>query len=283
MTERMRASYILETALDPQTAAEALAGEQSSGTFVALPGETPELKARAGARIERLEPLETVAEPSLPGAAPAKPGESYHRVALELSWPLGNLGPSLPNLVATVTGNLFELHQVAGLRIQDIDLPDAFADAYVGPQFGVDGTRRLSGVHGRPLIGTIVKPSVGLDPSATAQLVNTLVENGQRAAANPKRLGTLFDFIQDTARIGACHFIVFIRIVCECGRNLTSNRRLVGGLNIQRHHFRVEVTRHSQGRFYRFGRQFTSAGGHEDFSVHRSVLRVLIRTNGRSI
>ena len=88
------------------------------------------------------------------------------------------MGPSLPNLLATVAGNLFELQQFSGLRLIDLDLPEAFRDAYLGPQFGVAGTRRLTGVEGRPLIGTIVKPSVGLSPEATAALVAELVEGG---------------------------------------------------------------------------------------------------------
>ena len=50
--------------------------------------------------------------------------------------------------------------------------------AYPGPRFGVEGTRRLAGVHERPLIGTIIKPSVGLGPEETASLVRTLCEGG---------------------------------------------------------------------------------------------------------
>ena len=95
---------------------------------------------------------------------------------MTLSWPLDNLGPSLPNLMATVAGNLFELQEFSGLRITDIRLPADFAAAYPGPQFGIDGTRRLSGVEGRPLIGTIIKPSVGLDPQATADLTRQLAD-----------------------------------------------------------------------------------------------------------
>jgi len=175
MNDRIRARYLIETADDPMRAAEVMAGEQSSGTFVAVPGETPELKARAGARVERLQPLEDVPAPSLPGA---KAGPVYHRCEVDLSWPLGNLGPSLTNLVATVAGNLFELQQFSGLRILDIDLPDEFGTHYPGPQFGIEGTRRLSGVSEGPLIGTIVKPSVGLNAEGTASLVEVLAEGG---------------------------------------------------------------------------------------------------------
>jgi ribulose-bisphosphate carboxylase large chain len=175
MSERIRATYWLETGDDPARAAEAIAGEQSSGTFIALPGETAELKARAGARVERLEVLETVREPSLPVRVPAP---RYTRCVLELSWPLANLGPSLPNLMATIAGNLFELRQVSGLRITALALPRAFADACPGPAFGIAGTRRLAGVAHGPLIGTIVKPSVGLSPEETAAQVRLLADGG---------------------------------------------------------------------------------------------------------
>src|ERR1700741_3535085 len=99
---RIEADYLLETAFDPRQTAEAMAGEQSSGTFVPVPGETPELKMRSAARVERLEILNAVGSPSLPGSS--KSSESAPRVTARttLSWPLDNIGPSLPNLMATV-------------------------------------------------------------------------------------------------------------------------------------------------------------------------------------
>lgn len=177
---RIEADYWFETPGDPRRTAEVMAGEQSSGTFVAVPGETPELTARAAARVERIELLDHAQAPSLPSvdpAAPPAPG-GYRRARLTLSWPLETTGPSLPNLLATVAGNLFELRQVSGLRLTDIRLPAAFADAYAGPKFGVAGTRELAGVPDGPLIGTIIKPSVGFGPEETAALVATLAGAG---------------------------------------------------------------------------------------------------------
>jgi ribulose-bisphosphate carboxylase large chain len=95
-----------------------------------------------------------------------------------LSWPLHNLGPSLPNLLATIAGNLWELKPFSGMRLLDVRLPHAFLQVYRGPQFGVAGTRALTGVHGRPLIGTIIKPSIGLSPAQTAAQVKVLVDAG---------------------------------------------------------------------------------------------------------
>ncbi|MCB1541886.1 MAG: ribulose-bisphosphate carboxylase large subunit family protein [Rhodoblastus sp.] len=175
----IEADYLLETPGDVRRVAEFMAGEQSSGTFVAVPGETPELKARVAARVVGLEQLGETDAPSLPSArVAAKEGGSYRRALVTLSWPLDTLGPSLPNLLATVAGNLFELGPVTGLRLLDIRLPEAFAGAYAGPRFGVEGTRRLAGVTSRPLIGTIIKPSVGLGPQDTAALVDDLCRAG---------------------------------------------------------------------------------------------------------
>ncbi|MBO9537688.1 ribulose-bisphosphate carboxylase large subunit family protein [Herbaspirillum sp.] len=198
--ERIYASYWLETGDDPARAAEVIAGEQSSGTFVALATETPELKERSGARVERLNILGHSKEPSLPGGMRS---ERYTQCELELSWPLENTGASLPNLMSTIAGNLFELRQVSGLRLTGLRLPKAFADAYPGPAFGIEGTRRLTGIEHGPLIGTIIKPSIGLSVEETVQQVRELVAGG-------------IDFIKDDelqADGGRCPFDERVRAV----------------------------------------------------------------------
>jgi len=121
---RVRARYWLETGDDPQRAAAVIAGEQSSGTFTAVPGETAALKERSGARVDRIEVIGHASEPSLPVNVRS---DRYTQCILELSWPVANFGHSLPNLMATIAGNLFELRQVSGLRILDLAVPQAFA------------------------------------------------------------------------------------------------------------------------------------------------------------
>jgi ribulose-bisphosphate carboxylase large chain len=98
----------------------------------------------------------------------------YHRGEVEIAFPIDNVGASLSTLLATVAGNLFELGEVTALRLLDLDLPAGYAEQFPGPQFGVPGTREKAGVHGRPLIGTIIKPSIGLTPAQTAALVDSL-------------------------------------------------------------------------------------------------------------
>ncbi|MGK6319525.1 ribulose-bisphosphate carboxylase large subunit family protein [Sphingomonas sp. DT-204] len=180
MSDRVYATYWIETAFPLAQAAETMAGEQSTGTFVRVPGETDELREAHAAVVESIEDLEDATAPSLPGSGlPKGGGDGRRRTArVVLSWPVHNFGPSLPNLLATAAGNLSELKAFSGLKLLDLGLPPVFLDRYQGPQFGVAGTRRLAGVHDRPMIGTIIKPSVGLDPDATAAQVKGLVEAG---------------------------------------------------------------------------------------------------------
>jgi ribulose-bisphosphate carboxylase large chain len=181
MTERIQARYWIETAYPLEDAAAIMAGEQSTGTFVRVPGETDKLRERSAARVEQIVELGTVDAPSLSGSGLPKGhhGPVVRRTAeVTLSWPVENMGVSLPNVLATVAGNLFELKPFSGLKLLDVVFPPAFLAKYQGPQFGVEGTRRLTGVYRRPVIGTILKPSVGMTPEQTAAQVKLLAEAG---------------------------------------------------------------------------------------------------------
>ena len=186
---RITATYLIETAHPLEQASEIMAGEQSAGTFVRVPGETDALRARHSARVESITELEQVETPSLPDSRPPKDAPCYRRARVVLSFPLENVGISLTQLMSTVSGNLFELSPFSGLRLLDIAVPQDFATVYPGPQFGIAGTRQLANVYDRPLIGTIIKPSVGLTPQQTADLVQTLAEAG-------------IDFIKDDELMG---------------------------------------------------------------------------------
>jgi len=192
--ERITAKYYIETPFAVEKAAQVLAGEQSSGTFVAVPGETEELKKRFAARIEKITQLESVNEPAIPGAK-AKEG-LYHRANIEVSWSIENFGYNLPVLISTLQGNLYELTQFTGLKLMDIELPASYASHFGGARFGIEGSRLSTGVNNRPLIGTIIKPSIGMTPGQTAELVKNLVEAG-------------IDFIKDDELISSAANSIF--------------------------------------------------------------------------
>lgn len=180
MPDRIIATYLVETAYPVDVAASAMAGEQSNGTFRAMPGETPELLARYGARVEAIEDLGEVETPSLPNSRPPRTGASERprQARITISWGFENTGSTLATLWSTVLGNLFELHHFSALKLLQLELPDVFTEAYPGPAFAVEGTRKLTGVYDRPIVGTIIKPSVGLSPDATADLADKMISAG---------------------------------------------------------------------------------------------------------
>jgi ribulose-bisphosphate carboxylase large chain len=182
-SERFTATYLIETPLEPAHVAEVLAGEQSCGTFARVEGETDALRERARANVESIELLDVAQHPSLPNGWMQRRGMmnqalKWQRARLKVSFPVANVGPNLPTLAATVSGNLFDLGEVTGLRLEALQLPASYRKQFDMPAQGIAGTRLLAGVQGRPLIGTIIKPNVGLSAEETGELAGRLCAAG---------------------------------------------------------------------------------------------------------
>jgi len=154
---RIRCTYYIE-AVDVTRAAAVLAGEQSSGTFVAVPGESDRIRERHAAEVVAVRELGECT-PSLPSR---RRPERVTAAEVVVEFPMENIGTDIATLLTAVAGNLFELVELYACRLQSIELPDEFVAAHPGPAFGVAGTRKLMGVPDGVLIGTIVKPNVGL-------------------------------------------------------------------------------------------------------------------------
>ena len=178
--DRFEASYLIETPLDPARVAEIMAGEQSSGTFTRVAGETDELRNRTRAVVTQVEEFAPAATPSLPNAWLARKGVSgpYRRAQVSISFPVSNVGANLATLASIVAGNLFDLGETTGLRLDSIRLPESYRRRFALPAQGIAGTRRLTGVDAGPLVGSIIKPNVGLSPDETAELVSKLCAAG---------------------------------------------------------------------------------------------------------
>jgi len=192
--DTLQAVYLIETPLAPAQVAEVLAGEQSSGTFVRVAGESDELRARSRATVERIDELDAAPTPSLPNAWLERQGRGgpWRRARITVAFPLANIGANLPTLAATVAGNLYDLGEATGVRLERLRIPAPYRARFERPRHGVAGTRALTGVAAGPLIGTIVKPNVGLSADATGTLVGELCEAGidfikdDEVCANPE-------------------------------------------------------------------------------------------------
>jgi len=77
---------------------------------------------------------------------------------------------NMPNILSSIAGNVFGLKALRNLRLNDINLPPKLVQGFRGPQFGIKGIRELLKVWDRPLVGTIIKPKLGLKTSDHAQV-----------------------------------------------------------------------------------------------------------------
>ena len=96
-----------------------------------------------------------------------------------MSFPIGNIGTNLATLAATVAGNLYDLGEATGLKLMSLSLP---ADYRAQVRDAAPGHCRNAHArpasHGRPLLGTIIKPNVGMSAEQTGALVGELCAAG---------------------------------------------------------------------------------------------------------
>jgi ribulose-bisphosphate carboxylase large chain len=81
----------------------------------------------------------------------------------KIAYPIELFEPgNMPNILSSVVGNVFGLKTLMNLRLDDLDFPPHLVRSFEGPKYGVEGIRELLKVFDRPLVGTIIKPKLGL-------------------------------------------------------------------------------------------------------------------------
>ena len=146
------ARYHVETDLPIRKAAIAIAAEQSTGTWTEVRGADNPLAAR----VIRAEGTD-----------------------VQIGFPEELFEPgNIPQYLSVVAGNLFGLGALKKVRLQDVIFPESLMRAHKGPRVGIEDARKILGVFDRPLVGTIVKPKVGLDPGGTAAIAAAAVRGG---------------------------------------------------------------------------------------------------------
>nr|VDD89063.1 RuBisCO long chain, Form III-c [uncultured bacterium] len=69
---------------------------------------------------------------------------------------------NLPQLLSSIAGNIFGLSEISALRLNDIEFPEVYVKAFPGPYHGIEGIRKFTKIEKRPLLGSIIKPKLGL-------------------------------------------------------------------------------------------------------------------------
>lgn len=136
----------------PDFAARAIADEETTGTWTDISTRTDYVR-RLDGQVEML-------EKHLDGYI------TKIRYPVEI-FEKGNI----PQYLSVVAGNLFGLGRLRSVRLLDVEFPESLCN-FSGPVFGMSGVRKIIGTEktGRPHVGTIIKPKVGLTPEDTAHV-----------------------------------------------------------------------------------------------------------------
>ena len=128
-------------------AAGGVAAESSVGTWTELSTEKPYVK-RLAAHVFRIEDN-----------------------VVKIAYPPELFEPAnMPNILSSIAGNVFGLKALKNLRLLNIEFPKQLLDSFKGPAFGISGIRKLLKVPKRPLVGTIIKPKLGLETKDHAKV-----------------------------------------------------------------------------------------------------------------
>jgi ribulose-bisphosphate carboxylase large chain len=147
------ATFYIEAREDLKRAAEAVAAESSIGTWTDTEGLSQNLFNRLGAKVFELRELDK------------------NKGIIKIAYPVELFETdNIPQLFADVAGNVFGMREIKNLRVRDIELPERYVKANKGPALGANGIRETLKVYDRPLLGTIIKPKVGLSAREHAEV-----------------------------------------------------------------------------------------------------------------
>jgi ribulose-bisphosphate carboxylase large chain len=97
---------------------------------------------------------------------------------------------NMPNILSSVAGNVFGLRVLKNLRLNDVDFPNKLVRSFKGPKYGIEGVRKLFNIYGRPLIGTIIKPKLGLKTNDHARVAYEAWVGGCDIVKDDENLGS---------------------------------------------------------------------------------------------
>ncbi len=139
--------YVEPEGITLKEAAGGVAAESSVGTWTELTTEQPYVK-RLAAHVYSVEDC-----------------------VIKIAYPIELFeSANMPNILSSVAGNVFGLKALKNLRLLDIEFPKQLLNSFKGPAFGIAGIRKLLKIPKRPLVGTIIKPKLGLETKDHAKV-----------------------------------------------------------------------------------------------------------------
>ena len=85
-------------------------------------------------------------------------------------WRLFDRGGNIQNILTYIVGNVLGMKQINALKLLDVWFPPAMLEQYDGPSYTLDDMKKYLGIKGRPVLGTIIKPKMGLTSAEYAEV-----------------------------------------------------------------------------------------------------------------
>jgi len=85
-------------------------------------------------------------------------------------WRLFDRPGNVQNILTYIVGNILGMKQVDALKLLDVWFPPAMLEQYDGPSYTLDDMKKYLGIKNRPVLGTIVKPKMGLTSAEYAEV-----------------------------------------------------------------------------------------------------------------
>jgi len=104
------------------------------------------------------------------GAIVYKVDKSKNLVWIAYPWRIFDRGGNVQNIITFINGNILGMADLAGCKLLDVWFPNAMLDHYDGPSYTLDDMRKYLGVYNVPILGTIIKPKIGLTASEYAEV-----------------------------------------------------------------------------------------------------------------
>ena len=131
-----------------QAAAE-VAAESSTGTNLNVKTETPFSKEM--------------------NAIVYKIDQDKDLVWLAYPWRLFDRGGNVQNILTYLVGNVLGMKEVSALKLLDVWFPPSMLEQYDGPSYTLDDMRKYLDAYDRPILGSIIKPKMGLTSAEYAE------------------------------------------------------------------------------------------------------------------
>ena len=167
-----------ETFIDHLQLVGSIALEGSTGTWMRIREDTPELRRKLTGKC--------VGYYEIPCDDP------YTKKAIvQIALPIDAWQANAPMLLLAVAGNCFAVSNKS--RVLDVTFPKSIVEQFPGPKFGVEGMRKLFNVPERPLVLHIIKPKMGMTPEQTAQQVYDTALGGADLAKDDEMCSDVYN------------------------------------------------------------------------------------------